>query len=100
MTPSVFSVLAVAPLLGLVFAPQEDTQKARVAVLSYATWKSRFNANPQVVGTKIDCSRRPHIVIAVMPRNFEFPSTKDASTTSDKPAHEDESGSRDSFGLR
>jgi predicted permease len=73
MTPSVFSMLGIAPLLGRVFTPEEDAQKAQVVVLSYATWKSRFNANPQVIGTKIDLNRRPYIVIGVMPRNFEFP---------------------------
>jgi predicted permease len=73
MTPSVFSVLGVAPLMGRVFTPQEDTQKAQVVVLSYAAWKSRFNANPRVIGTKIDLDRDPYTIIGVMPRNFEFP---------------------------
>lgn len=73
MTPSVFSVLGVAPLMGRVFTPEEDTKKAQVAVLSYATWKTRFNANPQVIGTKIDLNQSPYIVVGVMPRNFEFP---------------------------
>jgi predicted permease len=73
MTRSVFSVLGVAPLMGRVFTPQEDTQKAQVAVLSYAAWKSRFNANPDVVGTKIDLDRNPYTIIGVMPRDFEFP---------------------------
>ena len=73
MTPSVFSVLGVAPLLGRVFTPEEDRQNAQVAVLSYATWKSRFNGNPHVLGTTIDLDREPYTVIGVMPRNFEFP---------------------------
>lgn len=73
MTPSVFSVLGVVPLTGRVFTPEEDTQKNQVVVLSYATWKSRFNADPHVIGTKIDLNRRPYIVIGVMPGNFEFP---------------------------
>jgi putative ABC transport system permease protein len=73
MTPSVFSMLGVAPLMGRVFTPQEDTQKAQVLVLSYATWKSRFNADPHVIGTTIDLDRKPYTVIGVMPRNFEFP---------------------------
>ncbi len=73
MTSSVFTVLDVPPLMGRVFTSQEDTQRAQVVVLSYATWKSRFNANPQVIGTKIDLNRRPYVVIGVMPRNFEFP---------------------------
>lgn len=73
MTPSVFSVLEVPPLMGRVFTVPEDQQKAQVAVLSYATWKSRFNGNPHVLGSKILLDRKPHIVIGVMPREFEFP---------------------------
>jgi hypothetical protein len=37
MTPSVFSALGVAPIMGRVFTAQEDQQKQLVAVLSYAT---------------------------------------------------------------
>jgi predicted permease len=73
LTPSVFSVLGVAPLMGRVFTPEDDTQKAQVVVLSYATWKSRFNGNSHVTGTKIYLDRMPYTVIGVMPRNFEFP---------------------------
>ena len=75
MTPTVFSTLGVAPLMGRVFTAQEDQQKALVAVLSYATWKSRFNGNPQILGAKILLNRKPYIVIGVMPRDFEFPLT-------------------------
>ncbi len=73
MTPSVFSALGVGPLIGRVFTAQEDQQKAQVAVLSYGTWKSRFNGDPQILGTKVLLDRKPYIVIGVMPRNFEFP---------------------------
>jgi predicted permease len=73
LTPGVFSALGVAPLLGRVFTAHEDEQKVRVAVLSYATWKSRFGGDPKVIGTKILLDREPYIIIGVMPRNFEFP---------------------------
>ena len=73
MTPSVFSALGVAPLMGRVFTDQEDQQKHQVAVLSYATWRSRFNGNPSILDTKILLDRKPYLIIGVMPRNFEFP---------------------------
>ena len=73
MTHSVFSALGVAPLLGRVFTSQEDQQKELVAVLSYATWKSRFNGDPHILGTKVLLDRKPYLLIGVMPRNFEFP---------------------------
>lgn len=44
-------------------------------MLSYGTWKSRFNGDQNVLGTKILLDRKPYIVIAVMPKGFEFPLT-------------------------
>jgi putative ABC transport system permease protein len=73
MTAGVFRALEVPPLMGRVFTAEEDAQKAPVAVLSYGTWKKRFNGNPQVVGSKILVDRQPYQVIGVMPRRFEFP---------------------------
>jgi predicted permease len=73
MTPGVFEALAVAPLMGRVFTAAEDTQKTQVAVLSYATWKSRFDGDRGIIGRKILLNREPYVVIGVMPRNFEFP---------------------------
>ena len=73
LTGGVFETLKVAPLLGRVFTPQEDEQHQQVAVLSYATWKSRFQGNPQVVGSRILLDRKPYVVVGVMPRDFEFP---------------------------
>ncbi len=73
ITAGVFSALAVAPQLGRVFTADEDEHHQQVVVLSYATWHSRFHADPQIVGTKILLDRKPYIVIGVMPRGFEFP---------------------------
>jgi predicted permease len=73
MTPSVFATLGVAPLMGRVFTEQEDMQHEQVTVLSYGTWKSRFNGNRNILGTKILLDRKPYLVIGVMPRNFAFP---------------------------
>jgi predicted permease len=73
MSPAVFSALGVAPLMGRVFTRQEDEQKQQVAVLSYATWKDRFNGDPNILGARIQLDRKTYEVIGVMPRNFEFP---------------------------
>jgi predicted permease len=73
MTPSVFAALGVAPLMGRVFTQQEDVQHEQVTVLSYGTWKSRFNGNLNILGTRILLDRKPYVVVGVMPRNFAFP---------------------------
>ena len=75
MAPAVFAALGISPLMGRVFTAQEDQQKELVAVLSYASWKSRFHGRQQILGTKILLDRKPYLVIGVMPRGFEFPLT-------------------------
>ena len=73
MSGGVFPALGVQPLLGRVFTQEEDEQQQQVAVLSYATWQSRFQGDPKILGKKILLDRKPYVVIGVMPRNFEFP---------------------------
>ncbi|MGA2634386.1 MAG: ABC transporter permease [Terracidiphilus sp.] len=73
MTAKTFAVLGVAPRIGRAFTQQEDEGSAQVALLSYATWHSRFGADPQVLGRKILLDRKPYEIIGVMPRDFEFP---------------------------
>ncbi|HEY2468092.1 MAG TPA: ABC transporter permease [Terracidiphilus sp.] len=73
LTAGVFSALAVSPVLGRVFTEDEDQHHQQVTVLSYATWRNRYHADPNILGTKILLDRKPYIVIGVMPRNFEFP---------------------------
>jgi putative ABC transport system permease protein len=73
ITAGIFSSLGVAPQLGRVFTTDEDEHHQQFAVLSNATWRTRFHADPQIVGAKVLLDRKPYIVIGVMPRGFEFP---------------------------
>jgi putative ABC transport system permease protein len=73
LTAGVFAALAVAPQLGRVFTNEETEHSQQVVVLSYATWKTRFHGDNQILNTKILLDRKPYVVIGVMPRNFEFP---------------------------
>jgi predicted permease len=70
---SLFPLLGVQPLLGRTFTQSEDEHSAPVAVISYALWQERFQADTGVVGKTVDLDRRPYTVIGVMPRSFEFP---------------------------
>ena len=73
LSAGVFPTLGIAPLMGRVFTPQEDEQGQQVVVLSYSTWQSRFQGDPQILGKKVLLDRKPYLVIGVMPRSFEFP---------------------------
>lgn len=74
VTPDMFRVLGVPPILGR--WPDADFRVAndnREVLLGYALWKSRFAGNPGILGTKIDLAGNPHTVVGVMPPGFSFP---------------------------
>jgi putative ABC transport system permease protein len=71
-TGNLWSVLGVKPLIGRVFNEEEDTNGARVAVISYGLWQRRYGGSPDVLGRKIDVNDTPYEVIGVMPREFYF----------------------------
>ncbi len=73
LTASMFSVLGVSPLMGRPFTQQEDEGNVQVALLSYQTWRSRFDGDAHILGRKILLERKPYEIIGVMPREFEFP---------------------------
>jgi predicted permease len=67
-----FETLGVSARLGRTFSAADG--EARVVVLSEGLWRRRFGADPAMVGRTIDISRRPAVVVGVMPARFEFPS--------------------------
>jgi putative ABC transport system permease protein len=74
ITPEVFDVLGVQPLLGRGFTKEDAKNEAdRVVVLTYPLWKSAFGSDPKIIGQKIMLSARPHTVIGVMPPSWKFP---------------------------
>ena len=66
-----FSTLGVSPAIGRTIQPADDASAARVAVLSHALWRTRFAANPAVVGQTIRISGQPFEVVGVAAASFE-----------------------------
>lgn len=73
ITASMLPMLGAQPMVGRAFTQQEDENSSPVAVISYALWRERFQADPKAIGMTIDLDRRPYTIIGVMPRSFEFP---------------------------
>jgi putative ABC transport system permease protein len=74
VTAGMFSVVGVSPLFGRLFNGDDDREGgARVVLLSYGSWRNRFGADPDVVGSSIRLGGIPHTVVGVMPQGFEFP---------------------------
>lgn len=65
-------VLHVKPLLGRTFLPEEDRTPAThpVVVMSYNLWQSRFQGNPNVIGSTLTINGKAFTVIGVTPKGF------------------------------
>ena len=74
VSPALFPLLRATPLLGRVFTEDEEASAAQpVAVLSYARWQTRHDADPRVLGRLITLDDVSYSVIGVMPEGFYFP---------------------------
>jgi putative ABC transport system permease protein len=75
VSPEVFAVLGVPPLLGRTFLPEETIPGGgQVVVLSYAAWRKYFASDRGVIGKTINLNGKIHTVVGVMPPTFSFPS--------------------------
>jgi predicted permease len=71
---SLFDVLRMSPRLGRAFTDDEATLgNEHVAVLSDRIWRTRFGANPNVIGLDIRLDGEAFRVIGVMPSGFGYP---------------------------
>jgi len=74
VSASFFDVLRARPSLGRGFEPNENEPGyTKVAVLGHELWRSRFGADPSLVGQTVQLNREPHLVVGVASRGFAFP---------------------------
>ncbi len=74
VTPDVMKTLGVAPILGRLFAPEEEspTTDSRVLLLSHKLWQRRFAGDPQIVGQIVHVGDQAFTIVGVMPPQFQF----------------------------
>jgi putative ABC transport system permease protein len=74
VTLDMLRTLALQPVLGRNFTPQEDSPHgAKVVLLSYNLWQQLFHGSRDVLGRVVKLSGEPHEVIGVLPRETVFP---------------------------
>ena len=75
VTGNFFSTLGLKPAAGRLLMTGEGDHAGAdpVLVLGYAFWKSRFNADPSVVGKKVLLNGRPFTIVGVGPEGFHGP---------------------------
>jgi predicted permease len=71
VTADFFTLLGVPPRLGRTLLPNDQGEgAARVVVLGYDVWQSRFGGDPQVIGRTVELDAEPYLVVGVMPMRF------------------------------
>ena len=74
VSPSVFPLLGVNPILGRTFTSSENRYgNDHVAILSAQLWRNQYSGNADIVGKTIKLDETPYTVIGVMPPSFRFP---------------------------
>jgi putative ABC transport system permease protein len=74
ISPVAFPLTRVPPMLGRPLNEADAAPGAEnVIVIGYELWRSRFNADPSVIGRTVQLSRVPATVVGVMPEEFLFP---------------------------
>ncbi len=61
-----FSLLGVRPILGSGFTPDEVIELNRLVVLSESLWRSRFGADPDVIGSSVTLDGEVFAVVGVI----------------------------------
>ena len=78
VTDGALPLLGVKPVLGRLFTRRDDTAGApETVLLSYAYWQHKFGGSPSAIGRSLTIDGKPHEVIGVLPRGFQFLDRKD-----------------------
>ena len=72
VTGNYFDMLGVQPALGRFFHANDEhgQNSAPYIVLSDSAWRTRFNADPRIIGTTVDLNKHPFTIVGVAPRGF------------------------------
>ena len=78
VTPNLFRLLRVQPLLGRDFTERDAERNAPPTVLlGYSVWKNRYSSDPAIVGQVIKINNVATTIVGVMPDGFRFPNNND-----------------------
>ena len=78
VTPNLFRLLRVQPLLGRDLTDRDGERNAPpVMLIGYTVWKNRYNGDPSVVGQVVKLNGTATTIIGVMPDGFRFPNNND-----------------------
>jgi putative ABC transport system permease protein len=72
VTAGIFDALGVRAVAGRTFLASDDSRRSNVVVLSEPFWRTRFNADPTVVGRDIRFDGSLYTVVGVVPSESQL----------------------------
>jgi putative ABC transport system permease protein len=89
ITPEFFQVFGVAPIVGRLFTPEEETPgSGGAAVISHSFWQSHFGGNLSALRQTVRMFDRTVSIVGVLPPDFSFPDKTDIWFPADTVTHE------------
>jgi predicted permease len=74
VTPGLFDMLGVQPILGRAFRDEENTPgQNRVLLLGEDVWRKLYASDPHIAGKSLTIKGHPYTILGVMPKGFLFP---------------------------
>jgi putative ABC transport system permease protein len=75
VTPDLFPILGVDPIMGRHFLPEEAAAPGleSVVMITHGLWQRRYGSDPAIIGKPIIVNDRARTVIGVLPPGFKFP---------------------------
>jgi putative ABC transport system permease protein len=79
VSANLFEVLGVRPQIGAGFPEKGPffVQNELIAVISDRLWRTRYSADPSIVGRPISLNGTPYTLVGIMPPKFHFPDDVD-----------------------
>jgi putative ABC transport system permease protein len=72
VTAGIFDVLGVTPIAGRTFSAEDESRRANVVVLSETFWRTRYHADPGVIGREIRLDGSLWTVVGIVPGDFQL----------------------------
>ena len=72
VTAGIFDALGVTPIAGRTFSAEDEQKRANVVVMSESFWRTRYNADPGVVGREIRLDGSLWTVVGIVPKEVQM----------------------------
>ena len=75
--PHMLAATGVQPFMGrLVVEDDAAPGAAPVVLIRYKVWQNYFAAGPAIIGATTQIGGRPHTIVGVMPKDFDYPNSQ------------------------